>query len=953
MRTGAWARASDLLVEALGLWRGTPLANVPSDLLRREHAPQLEQQRLQAMEWRVDADLRLGRAAEVLNELREFAATHPTLEYGHGQLMRALYLTGRRAEALDAYRLIRTRLVEELGVEPGAALQALHRRILDADPSLAADSPNRADHPVPAGAVAVGRVAPAQLPADVPEFTGRDRELSTLDGWPTGSSGSVAVVSGTAGVGKTALAIRWAHRVRDRYPDGQLYMNLRGYDLGSPVAAGDVLAGFLGALGMPARDIPVGTDERAARYRTETAERRMLIILDNAGSVAQVRPLLPGSTRCTVLVTSRDSLPGLVAVDGARRLDLEALPSAESVLLLRRLIGSRVDEQPEAARALAAQCAWLPLALRVVAELARSRPGTSLRDLTAELTDRQRRLSRLDVGGDPHGAVATVFSWSYRALSADAARVFRLLGLHPGRSADRYAAAALADITVDRAEAALRDLARAHLVHRVDGDRYGQHDLLRAYAAGLAGDEDGGDGSRAALDRLFDYFVGTAHVAVDLLHPADTTRRPAVTPPRTPVPDLVDAAEAAPWLVTELPALIAVAGHSARHGRPEYTLLLAETLRPYLIGVRYDDAVAIYQHVDAAAGRLGDRRGQALAQFGLGTANSLAGRREVATDQLRRAVDLFRAAGDPYGEARALSNLGVGEGQLGAYAAAFDHIEQALEHNRRVGDEAGQARDLVNLGVFAQRLGWHEASADYLEQARALFAAGGDRLREARTLTRLAVLGQRLGRFDQAADQLRSSLELHRALGDREGEAWTVNVLGDVERLLGHHSEAAVHHQQALTLARALGSPSREGEALRSLGRLSADRGRLETAIDYYHRALAVFRRVGAGQFDEAGVLTDLGEATAGLDRLAEAISHYTAALRLAVEVRSGECEVRARLGLGDAHRVLGDDEMARRHYHDAVAAAVASGADVPPEVHAYLSTPTAAVTRAESGVNR
>jgi DNA-binding SARP family transcriptional activator/tetratricopeptide (TPR) repeat protein len=947
LRAGAWAQASELLAAALALWRGAPLADVPSDLLRREHAPGLEQERLRATEWRIDADLRLGRGEDVVNELRELTARHPTREYGQGQLMRALYQAGRQTEALDAYRRVRARLVEELGVEPGAPLQDLHRRILEADPSLAGDPSDRPGPSEAADGASATPPAPAQLPADVTAFTGRARELGELDALWTGpdtgaghdaASGSVTLITGTAGVGKTALAIHWAHRARHRYPDGQLYVNLRGYDPGEPVAASDALAGFLAALGVPARDIPVGLDERAARFRTETARRHLLIILDNAGSVPQVRPLLPGSAACAVLVTSRDSLSGLVVVDGARRLDVEALTSDESVLLLRKLIGGRVDDHPEAAQALAARCTWLPLALRVIAELAAGRPTTPLATLAAELTDHRRRLDLLGIGGDPHADVATVFSWSYRQLPGDVARVFRLLGLNPGSSTDPFAAAALADTTASSAGAALDQLARAHLVQRVDSGRYGLHDLLRAYAAGLAADLDGTDGTGAALSRLFDYYLGAANLAVDILHPAERAHRPAVTPPSAPLPALVDPATALPWLDTELPNLVTIAAHTARHGWPGHTVTLAEILYPYLMGARYDDAVAVYRHTDEAAGRLGDLRAAALAQLGLGAANSLAGRNELATGQLARSLDLFRAAGDPHGQARVLNNLSVVEAEAGDDGSALDHNEQARVHFRLAGDGWGEACALVNLGMFAHRLGRGTESIDRFEQAVVLFRETGDRLREARTLTRLAVLGQQFGQHEQSAEHLRYSLELHRTLGDREGEAWTVSVLGDVEVLLGRYAQAAAHHEQSLSLARRLGSPNLEGGALHSLGRLSARRGAPQRATEYYQQALAVFRSAGAGQFDEVGVLNDLGEATAALGLAHEAITHYTAALRIATDVSSGEGEVRAHLGLGAAHRELGDHPAVRRHYQQALAVAVVSGTAVPDEIRAYLA---------------
>ncbi|MPZ29228.1 MAG: AfsR family transcriptional regulator, partial [Micromonosporaceae bacterium] len=299
--------------------------------------------------------------------------------------------------------------------------------------------------------------------------------------------------------GKTALAVHWAHRVRDRFPDGQLYVNLRGYDPDQPVAPADALARFLTGLGVAGPDVPLELEDRAARYRSEVAGRRMLVVLDNAATVEQVRPLLPGTGKCLVAVTSRDSLAGLVAVDGAHRLDLDLLPPRDAVALLRRLVGERVDAEPEAALTLVDQCARLPLALRVAAELAASRPAVPLAELVAELSDRQRRLELLDAGGDPHAAVRVVFSWSIRRLSPETARTFRLLGLHPGPDFDPYAAAALADTTLEQAGRELEQLVRAHLIHTTAPARYAMHDLLRIYAIQLVTEEDSDTDRQAAL----------------------------------------------------------------------------------------------------------------------------------------------------------------------------------------------------------------------------------------------------------------------------------------------------------------------------------------------------------------------------------------------------------------------------------------------------------------------
>ncbi|HEV3295243.1 MAG TPA: NB-ARC domain-containing protein, partial [Streptosporangiaceae bacterium] len=356
-----------------------------------------------------------------------------------------------------------------------------------------------------------GWLVPRQLPMDVCEFTGRARQLADLDALldrqdqrPTVL---ISAVAGTAGVGKTALAVHWAHRVASRFPDGQLYVDLRGYDPQRPLAPAEALARFLRGMGVGGDQIPADEAESAARYRTMLAGRRMLVVLDNAYRADQVRPLLPGSPSCLVLVTSRDDLAGLVARDGARRVALDLLTAQEAVTLLRALIGPRVDAEPESAAALAERCTRLPLALRIAAELAADRPDLTLADVLAGLQDEQDRLDLLEVAQDPRTAVRSVFSWSCQHLTSGAAHAFSLLGLHPGPDADAYALAALAQVPLRRAGALLRELAGAHLIAPACPDRYSMHDLLRAYAAERATETLGPAERAAARTRLFGYFL--------------------------------------------------------------------------------------------------------------------------------------------------------------------------------------------------------------------------------------------------------------------------------------------------------------------------------------------------------------------------------------------------------------------------------------------------------------
>jgi DNA-binding SARP family transcriptional activator len=480
VRSHRWDQADASLSAALALWRGSPLADVPSEVLRRDEIPRLEQLRLQAQEYRIDAALRLGRHAEVIPELRVLVAQHRMRERFHGQLMLALYRSGQQAEALAVYRGARQTLVGELGVEPGPALRQLHQAMLAGDADLSGSAPE---------APATIRVLPRQVQAAVSDFVGRGPQLAALSSALDAASGETAVVTvvGGPGVGKTALAVNWAHQAAGKFPDGQLSVNLRGFDpAGCPVTPAEAIQGFLDALQVPAASIPADLPSRAALYRSLTTGRRMLVLLDNARDSDQVRPLLPGSPGCLVLVTSRSELPGLVAAEGARTLRLGVFCDTDALELLARRIGpARVAAEPDVARELIRLCAGLPLALAITAARAAARPGFPLAALAEELRDAGGRLDALATG-EQTADIREAFSWSYRSLQPPAARMFRLLGLYPGPDITPAAAASLAAVSPREARGLLRELARRHLLAEPSPGRYAFQGLLRDYAAELA-----------------------------------------------------------------------------------------------------------------------------------------------------------------------------------------------------------------------------------------------------------------------------------------------------------------------------------------------------------------------------------------------------------------------------------------------------------------------------------
>jgi DNA-binding SARP family transcriptional activator/tetratricopeptide (TPR) repeat protein len=904
-RAGSWDKAASEAEVALALWRGEPLEGVDSEFLAMREVPRLTELRLQALETCIDADLHLGRQSEVIGELRHLTSAHPLREHLHGLLMLALYQDGRQGEALAAYARARQVLIEELGTEPGTGLRELHQRMLTADPAL--------DAPMPAQPAAggPGPAVPRELPARIRHFTGRGGELKELtalldqvdEETPTVV---ISAIGGTAGVGKTALAVQWAHQVTGRFPDGQLYVNLRGYDPGQPMTAADALAGFLRALGVAGQDIPAEEGERAARYRSLLSAKRMLVVLDNAGSAEQVRPLLPGSPGCVVLVTSRDTLSGLVARDGARRLALGLLPLPEAVSLLRALIGDRVDADPGAAAALAERCARLPLALRVAAELAAARPGVSLAGLAGELADQQRRLDLLDAGGDPWTAVRAVFSWSYRHLDTHAARAFRLVGLHPGAEFDSSAVAALTGATVEQAGRVLGVLARAHLVQPAGPGRCGLHDLLRSYAAEQACTTNTEEERRAALTGLFDYYLHAAAAAVDALFPAEKQRRPRPPRPDRPVPPLPAPAASRDWLDTERACLVAVAAHAAVGGWPSHAITLAGIVYRYLdVGGHYADAQTVHT----------------------------------------AALDAARQAGDLAAQADALRNLGIVHNCQDDYLQAADRLRSALDLYRLIGDRPGQVQTLDDLGIVDARQGRFEQATSYYQQALALSREIGDRFGEGRTLNHLSIADLWQGHLEQAVGHLRECLAICRELGDRHPEAIVLNNLGEVLCRQGHYQQAEDHLERALAIFRELGNRHGEGDVRQNLGRVLRGQARYQQAARLYRQASAIFGETG-DRSDEAEALNNLGEALSCADSPAQAQGAHHEALTLACQIGNQYQQARAHHGLAATYHATGELDRARHHWRQALTLYAEVGASEADEVRARLTAAAGAEAR-------
>ncbi|HEX6353112.1 AfsR/SARP family transcriptional regulator [Actinophytocola sp.] len=777
--------AAALFTEALGLWQGPAFATLDTpwaDDVRDE----LAAERLAAELDRNDLALEQGQHTALLTELTTTAAAHPLDERLAAQLMLALYRCGRQAEALHHYERLRSLLVHEFGADPGAALQQLHQRILTADPTLAP---------------AASTTAPCQLPAPPGSFTGRSGELAYLDTLLRAES-TTAVIAGTAGVGKTALAVSWAHRAAAAFPDGQLYVNLRGFGPeDAAMSPAEAVRGFLETLGVPPARVPVSPDAQIGLYRSMLAGRRMLIVLDNARDADQVRPLVPGSGGCLVVVTSRDQLTGLVAEHDARLVTLDLFTAAEArTLLVRRLGADRVEAEPDAVDRIVARCTRLPLALSVVAARAAAHPGFPLAALADELVQAANRLDPL-ANGDRVTDVRTVFTWSYRTLQADSALLFRLLGLHPGPDTGVAAAASLVGLPAGRTRQLLAELTRAHLLTEHTPGRYAVHDLLREYAAELARQVDTEGERRAALHRVLDHYVHTAHACAMLLHP----HRDAIllTPPRPEVvlESLDDSAQALSWFTTERLTLLAAANLATTVGLDTHVWQLAWAAWTFLDrrGHRHD-LLAIGRTGLAAADRLADPVGQAPIHRLLVNAYLNLKRYDEAHPHLVDALDLYREIGDLAGQAHTHNNFAGFHERQQRHADALDHSLRAVELYRAAGHRRGQAHGLNSIGWYRTLLGDHEQALVDCAQALPTLQELEDRAGEACTWDSLGHAHRQLGHHAQALTCFQRALVLLREIGDRYLEARILDRTGDTLHAAGDHDAAHDSWAQAVTI---------------------------------------------------------------------------------------------------------------------------------------------------------
>lgn len=805
--------------EALALWLGDacPGMDTPWFSAQRETA---HVERLAAVLDRGDLQLRRGLHAELLTTLPAHAESHPLDERLAAQLMLALYRGGRPADALNHYQDVRRRLADELGIDPGPPLQELHQQILISDPRLA--PPTRDAEPLPGGTAAV---RPRQLPAPPPLFTGRDGALARLGKLLTareetaGGAVPIAAVCGTGGVGKTWLALRWAHEHQETFPDGQLYADLRGFTpSGEPVDPYAVMRGFLEALGAAPADLPTAPESQAALYRSLTAGRRLLIVLDNARDTDQVVPLLPGSPSCTVLITSRHQLSGLAASHCAGQLTLDTLDEfAARDLLVRRLGADRLAAEPAAAAELLHHCAGLPLALSVLAARITSNPVLTLTALAAELRDTATRLDALETG-ETTSDVRAVLASSYLALDPDSARVFRQLAQAPGADIGLSAAVSLTGLPLPRLRTRLRRLQAHHLVQERVPGRFTCHDLLRTYALERAGTTAPAAEADAALTRVLDHYAHTAYAADRLLLPHRDPLPPVSAADGTQPAQFTTHDQAMAWFEDEHTVLTAAVDHAARTGHDAQARRTAWAITTFLARRgRWADVTAVHTTALAAAVRLGDAAARAESHRTLAWACTETDRFAAAHRELARALSLSETSALPLSAAHTHLALGWLYERQGDNSAALRHDQRAVDLFTSLDNLPGRARALNAVAWDHAQLGDHAAAVRHCQEALAIQGELRDERGRAGTWDTLGVAYHRLGENTKAIDCYEHSLDLNRALGHRYNEAETLVHLGQAHRATGALDPARDVLRQALDIYLDVNAPEPDVDQVRAL----------------------------------------------------------------------------------------------------------------------------------------
>jgi DNA-binding SARP family transcriptional activator/tetratricopeptide (TPR) repeat protein len=879
--------AQAICAETIALWRGPALSDVPSDALHRDEAPRLTELLMGLHEQHVEVELALGNHEQLVSVLRGLTADHPLRERFWAQLMLALYRSSRQAEALEVFRQASRMLDEQLGIDPGEDLRAVHQAILTGDPQLAAPRAVPAEEPLP-----------GELPGDLADFVGREalvrRVVELIASEDPGTAVPIVVLSGPPGVGKTSLAVHVAHLLSDRFPDGRLYVDLRGYGLGPPAATVDVLARFLRSLGVPPQQIPLEAEEQSTLFRSLLTGRRMLLVLDNASAPDQVRPLLPGAASCPVIVTSRDDLRGLIAMNGARRLPVEALEPAESIELLTGVLGRGSDGA--AVEELARRCAHLPLTLRVAAANVLVTPGRTVSGYLAELP-----------ADEPLAAV----DLAYAALPEAQQRLFRLLSLVPGQDFTAEAAANVADVDVPVAAGLLAKLNDAHLLLRPSPGRYQFHDQLMLFAARRRAAQDDESEQEAARVRLLEFYVRSVDQCAELLYP-ELMRLPSGAAGSVRLPRVTVAAQAVRWLDGERANLTAAIRSAAEEGPASMSWRLADALRGYLwVGKHVTEWLATAKYGLRAAHEQRDEAAEAAMHQNLGLLHWKLGEFRTSVRHYEQALELYRGLGNEHAVAGTLNNVGLVHMESGDLASAREVLHRCLDlKSGPDGVTTGRSTVLISLGMLAIETGHLAEAHAHLDESLKISTTYGLKSTEATARNFLGVVLRLRGEPEKALEHLETGLRASLEVGFREGTARVLESTAVTRIGTGEPLVALALAGRALDELKESGDQQTTTNVLVVMADANRLLGRLRTADEQFQQALTKADRIG---FQPAAARALIGLATTRrlLGAADEALELCEKALAIVLRVGLRITEALARTELAAVHRALGDPAAA------------------------------------------
>ncbi|MEV3923152.1 AfsR/SARP family transcriptional regulator [Actinomadura coerulea] len=866
--------------QAAALCRAEPLADLTGDWAERARR-NLEEELLAAALDRIDLELQRGNHADVVRELSDLIDRHPQDERPVERLMMALYRCGRQAEALEAYRRTRARLVEESGTEPGPGLRQLQQRILRSDPALLR---------VPGTQLSVDR-SPHTLPHGPRVFVGRDEELRQLmdmvptvrergsAGPPSASTVTVITIDGMPGVGKTVLAVRLAHRLAEHFPDGQMFLSLHAHDPGQkPLDPADALDTLLRMIGLPATRVPRALDERAALWRSQLAASRTILVLDDAAGHEQVRPLLPASADCLVIVTSRRRLTGL---HDSWPLSLEMLPVRDAASLFTGIAGAGRAEAGDEVREVVERCGRLPLAVGMVASRLRHRRAWTIRDLLARLSPDDRRLDEVR---DEGREITTVFEVSYLGLPAPLRDTFRAFGLHPGPDLTAHAAAAALGCPAREAERILEELFDLHLITEPVSGRYRFHDLVHDYVRRLTRETDPEEERRRIVHRILDFYLAAAEQADRLISLPRAAHDLRLVHPPPELPSPRDEAEATAWFATEYHCLLNAAAEAERTGLAGHVAGFARVLAGYLESEgHWEVAERLHSRAIAALRDSDDGSGLARALADRSLVRFRSGEYDSALEDAERALAVFRSAGERHGEADILDHMGLIHWQLSRFPEALAHGEEALAIHRSLGDRHGEAKNLDHTAIFLEYMGRYREAEELRLRAVDIFTEIGDPRGRTMALNNMGELMLRMGAVDKAVDYYGRTAAAAAELGRQHQAIMRIN-LGNVSRHTGDHETALEHYRKALALTMELGDRRTQVETLIGIGATFHNTGRYGEALVHHERALAISQSISE-RYEETLALRHLGETLMASGRYPAAIEHLQRAGGLAARI--------------------------------------------------------------------